>query len=200
MRSGDPGWEISKDGCNGSWNAQRDPGQAWPKRGWGTDFASFRFAVPELMNFRGRAVYMDADMLVLGDVAEFLDMPLERGYRCISMKRTDVSLIDCAWFKDRKEWPSIARMKPCGAGVGDYCGLLHKIKGLAPTLDLRWNTCDSMEVTADPGLQDAKLLHYTTVPTQPYHPYPTMTYMPHPWKSWCDAWENELAQANAVPA
>lgn len=199
MRSGDPGWEVSKLGTDGSWRINIDPGFAWKQRGaWGTPFSCFRFAVPELCEFSGRAVYLDADMLVLGDVRELLEMPFEAGYRSISKPRTDVSVIDCAWFKDKDWWPSIAKMKPSGWITWHYCQLLERNNGIAPTLPPAWNVCDQMHPTPDPGTFSAKLLHYTSIPSQPNQPYPTVRYYKHPWPSWVKAWNDEREKARAA--
>lgn len=200
MRSGDPGYEVSKLGDHGSWKINIEPGFAWKQRGaWGTPFSCFRFAVPELCDFKGRAVYLDADMLVRSDVRELLEMPLQAGYRSISLARTDVSLIDCGWFANRRDWwPSIAQMKPSGWITWHYCQLLQQHGGIAPTLDPAWNRCDPMHMCADPGVESAKLLHYTVVPTQPYRPYPTVRYMKHPWKSWVKEWNDVAKEAGVV--
>ena len=181
MRGGDAGWEVSKNGDNGSWRINMEPGNAWKVRGaWGTTFSCFRFTIPEMMGFVGKAIYFDADMLVRDDVAKLIDMETTAGYRCISDARTDVSVIDCAWFKDKAWWPSIAKMKPSGWIVWHYCQLLAKHKGVEPTLPKEWNDCDGLLFQRDPGL--SKLVHYTSVPDgQPYCPYPTINYhVPYP--------------------
>lgn len=201
MRSGTPGWEISKHGDNNTWRANVEPGHAWKSpNAWGTPFSAFRFAIPEVHGFQGRAVYVDADMLVLGDVRELLEMPLVAGYHCISDVRTDVSVIDCAYFKDKSWWPSIEKMKPSGWLTYHYREYLKQHKALAKTLPVAWNTCDLLEKRPDPGISGAKLLHYTTVPTQPYRPYPTVRYAEHPWASWVKVWNDEHAEALAASA
>jgi len=43
------------------------------KRMGGTNFGFVRFHVPEIFGFEGRAIYLDADQLVLGDIAELLE-------------------------------------------------------------------------------------------------------------------------------
>lgn len=201
MRSGDPGWEVSKLGTDGSWRINIEPGFAWKQRGaWGTSFSGFRFAIPEVCGFDGRAVYFDADMLVLGDVRELLETPLRCGYRTISLPRTDVSVIDCGFFKDAQWWPTIAQMKPSGWITWHYCQLLQKHGAISPTLDAAWNVCDPMQPCRDRGVGGCKLLHYTVVPTQPYKPYPTVRYSPHPWKSWVDTWNAYDAEARTLEA
>lgn len=199
MRAGDPGFEISERGGGESWRINVEPGSAWKKRGaWGTPFSCFRFAVPELCNFSGRAVYLDADMLVRADVRELLECETQAGYRCISQARTDVSVIDCEWFRNKEWWPTIAEMKKSGWITWHYCQLLIDHGGIAGTLPHRWNVCDPMDRRPDPGLGDAALLHFTVVPTQPYKPYPSVKYFSHPWPSWVACWNDHLEEARAA--
>lgn len=195
MRSGDaPLWAASEFGDPGTWKLGRPVDHAWPKRGWGTPFSSFRFAIPELMGFQGRAVYMDADMVVLGDVRELLERPLRRPWTCIDPRITDVSIIDCAAFQSPR-WPSISTMKPSGASAGHYVGLLNQLGWIDPTLPPTWNCRDGTHT--DGWNSETRLLHFTVVPTQPYRPYPSVSYQPHPWPRWADRWHAELAEAHA---
>ena len=199
MRSGDPGWEVSEHGDASTWKINVPPGSAWKKRGaWGTPFSAFRFAIPEACEFAGRAVYLDADMLVRADMAEFLTMDTDAGYRCISKARTDVALIDCSWFADKAWWPRIEQMKASGWITYYYCQLLLQHGGIAPTLDPLWNVCDPMRPCADAAGDAAKLRHFTTVPIQPYKPYPTVKYFKHPWRHWVEEWNQHNAEALAA--
>src|SRR3954463_7122855 len=47
------------------------------RQGSRTNFSFARFAIPELKNHSGRAIYMDADMLVFRDVAELWSLPFD---------------------------------------------------------------------------------------------------------------------------
>lgn len=192
MRAGEGQFVVSRDGAGSTWNIGRDPGQAWPKRGWGTDFSCFRFAVPELMNFEGRAVYLDADMLLLGDIYELAKEPLGRPWKCCHYRRTDVSVIDCAAFKDRRGWLTIAQMKAAGAKTGHYCHMLHSFGLVDDTLSWDFNACDDHDQN---WRQTTKLLHFTNVMWQPYRPYQTVQYQPHPFPRWAEKWFAEFEEA-----
>lgn len=195
MRAGDLGFEVSEDGRDGSWKIGRKPDQAWPKKGWGTDFSCFRMAVPRLAGFRGVHVYLDADMLVLGDIAELLDIPRIRPFTCLSGVRTDVSVIDSDILQ-LEHWPSLYDLKASGNRMFEWVLWLSQHDMVSPTLPPEWNRCDTHVMgIRDPGIEGAKLLHYTTVPTQPYRPYPSVRYVTHPWGSWVRAWRDEHADA-----
>ena len=166
MRSGDPGWEISENGQGGTWAAGGAIAGGWVKgRGmtWGTPFSCFRFAVPELMNFEGTAIYLDADMLLLDDIAKLADLtPSSRhGYKCVSAARTDVSVIDCGWFKDKDWWPSLAMMKSTRCRVFEYMRMLQHYNALDTTLSPQWNDIDGKLYRDHP--EDVKLIHYSHV-------------------------------------
>ena len=180
MRSGDPGWEISENGIDGSWAAGGAISGGWVKgqgMTWGTPFSCFRFAVPELMNFAGTAIYLDADMLLLDDIAKLIEMTprVGSGIKCVSAARTDVAVFDCAWFKDKPWWPTIAKMKSVRARVFEYMNLLNHGKALDVSLDPVWNDIDGKRYENDPDA--VKLLHYSNVMIgQPWRPYDNVTY------------------------
>jgi hypothetical protein len=190
MTSGAKGFEVSHDGRYGTWAMGHEPGVAWSGRGWGTDFSAFRFAIPELSGFRGRAIYLDVDMIVLADIAELLDVPQRRPWVCRAVPMTDVSVIDCAAFRDRNGWPRIGQMKRSGWGVQRYIDLLVRIDAIGSGVPAPWNTLDR-----EP-LAGAKLAHFTTVPTQPWRPYPKTTYAPIA-PAWEALWRREHDAAHA---
>ncbi len=47
-----------------------------PNRGR-TGFSFSRFQIPKLAGYKGRALYLDADMQVFGDIAELWDIPFD---------------------------------------------------------------------------------------------------------------------------
>jgi hypothetical protein len=149
-----------------------------------------------MMGFMGKAVYLDADMLVLGDIAELQAWPTPSGYTCCHPARTDTSVIDCSWFRDKQWWPSIEQMKPSGWRVFEYMQLLNAKGGVSTTLSWDWNCCDS----SDNRKASTKLLHFTAVPWQPYKPYETVNYQPHPKPDWAKAWFDAKEEADAALA
>ena len=45
----------------------------WNTKGWYTPFSAFRWAVPYLCNFEGRAIYTDVDMINFHDITELYE-------------------------------------------------------------------------------------------------------------------------------
>lgn len=191
MRSGDPGFEVSPDGRGSTWNIRRAPGQAWPKTGWGTDFSCFRMGIPEMAGFRGKHIYLDADMLVRGDIAELWSLTPRRPFLAKRDGRTDVSLIDAEMARQCSWWPKLEQIRKSGWNLGLWVRTLMAHDAIDPSLPCEWNVCDPhnfMHKQDDPGCGQAKLLHYTTVPTQPWRPYQSVPYHAHPWPSWVEEW------------
>lgn len=158
MRAKDPGWS--------GWAGQAE--LPHPPNGWATPFTMFRYAVPEMCGFKGRAIYLDTDMVVFGDLAELWRHKNRKPWYCTNDKRTDVSVIDCAPFRvalEQGRWPPLARIK-----TNAYP---HRVRAFLLTgglmemgLPTCWNSLDRYV----PG--ETKLLHFTKMSTQPWKPWP----------------------------
>lgn len=159
------GWSIEK---------VRDPGRVvrihvmselpgFDRKGWTTGFTNYRFAIPALAGGCGRAIYNDEDQIYLTDPGQLFDLELGgAGHLSISDTESSVMLIDCE------------RMAPvwtlAEAQRGWKRSLLRKASkqtGLRGDLDPAWNARDEEFV---PG--ESHLLHYTTLHTQPWRPFP----------------------------
>ena len=140
-----------------------------------TGFSFYRFAIPEKCGYQGRAIYLDADMVVLGDIANLYNLEM-KNYNALARVRdsqstfTSVMLMDCAKLKHWKvkEWVALINAgltsyqgcmggTPAGMNFGDF-GPLPEV----------WNHFDHYNETT-------QLIHYTHVPTQPWkkegHPF-----------------------------
>lgn len=136
---------------------------------WATPFTMFRYAIPEATNFKGRAIYMDSDMVVLGDLAELWHRPNAAPWHTQDLKRFDVCVIDCEPFHEAVadgKWPTIAKMRREGPMPPDMRRMVRDLGFLDPGLDRNWNSMDEYV----PG--QTKLLHFTRMQTQPWKPWP----------------------------
>ncbi|MBJ20555.1 MAG: hypothetical protein GY910_02240 [bacterium] len=159
------GWSIEK---------VRDPSRevrihllselpGFDRRGWTTGFTNFRFAIPALQGGRGRAIYNDEDQIYLTDPGVLFDLDLgSRAHLSMSDTESSVMLIDCermsgAWSLQEAQhtWKRALLRKATRA------------TGLRGDLDPGWNARDE---EFEPGR--SHLLHYTTLHTQPWRPFP----------------------------
>jgi hypothetical protein len=161
--------DYSRGGLWADWKIGRDynalPTSA-SRTAWATNFSAFRFAVPEAAGFRGRAIYLDSDMIVIRDLRDMFEQPMERPW-LITPNCPAAMLIDCSWFQDKEWWPRVEVMKASGWLVGDYTGLLNKY-GASGTLSKIWNCHDGKGFIAD----ETGIIHFTTRERQPWMPYP----------------------------
>jgi lipopolysaccharide biosynthesis glycosyltransferase len=165
-----------------------------------TGFSSHRYMIPQLCNYQGYAIHLDVDMLVLADIKELWDYQTP-GRWCVTDKRgkqgvrDEVSVIDCSAFRDipdentlkTSNGKTVAKrivgnrylsnipatwnatlMSPCSKG---YCG--------CPELNCTMGSIP----TALPCNDDVKLIHYTNLRTQPWHPDSNQDYVPFPCKT-----------------
>jgi len=145
-----------------------------------TGFSFSRFEIPKLTGYRGRALYVDADMQVFADIAELWRIPFgHQKVLCTSQERPPVWK-DNSWFQpgrqfsvmlldcDRlRHWDMHQFVKELDAGKYTYANLLFDCCAVKPgeiedRIPQQWNALEHYEEG------ETKLLHYTVVPTQPW--------------------------------
>lgn len=141
-----------------------------------------RFAIPEICEYKGRAIYLDADTLVLCDLKELLEWDMQQhgalatpmhGPGSLGPRYTNVMLLDCAqlthwklaaWLPQLQTDSQIYRdtlaAGPRGFATQDF-GDLPQV----------FNEPDSYSPTT-------KILHFANLSTQPWkqpgHPYASL--------------------------
>jgi hypothetical protein len=136
-----------------------------------TEFTYSRFLVPYLCGYEGKAVFMDSDMLCLGDIAELDDLDMrpyalrvvKHDYRPTATTKMDGQV---QTVYPRKNWSSLMLMncarlplwtkEVVATQTGAY---LHRFQDIDDELigDIpdTWNTLDWMD-------ERTKLIHYTS--------------------------------------
>jgi hypothetical protein len=137
----------------------------WPR----TPFSFQRFAIPMLAGHRGRAIYLDSDMLVFRDIRELWTLPFD-GADLLAARAKDASerrpqfsvmMLDCA----RLKWDPATVVDSLDAGRLDYAQLMHEMalaEQVRAAIAPEWNSLEHHE----PGRTG--LLHYTDMSTQPW--------------------------------
>ena len=151
---------------------------------WVTPFSLFRYAIPHCAQ-SDFAIYLDADMICVGDIAELWEYRTEG--RWVTAENQDgdcVSVIDCR-IGDRGCYPSFDDLR---AGKYNKHQLRGKVrKFFKPAIPAAWNCHDYYDGRS-------QLVHYTSIKTQPWMPWPeVVNYEPHPdapavalWHEWAD--------------
>lgn len=165
------------------WNVGRDHRNQNSGQGWKTNFSAFRWAIPELCNFQGRAIYLDVDQILLHDIRQMWQLPMnDCSYLAIRPEKTDVMLMDCTKFQ-QPWWLPIAKMKPSGKSQRHYRKLVGEHTKVG-TLDPIYNCLDGH------GFSDkTRLVHYTCMLEQPWHPFPKIiAYRAHRCPTVANLW------------
>jgi len=144
-----------------------------------TEFSLYRFLIPQLCNYEGRAIYIDSDTICLSDIAELFDTPMNgadflaryEAYPGDALWALSVMLIDCE--RCRFDLEQIIDEIDSGLySMTDFSlmsprFLSHHSYNIG-RLDPNWNVFDRWD-------DQTKLIHYTNLDTQPWkypnHPY-----------------------------
>jgi lipopolysaccharide biosynthesis glycosyltransferase len=152
-----------------------------PRNGQRTGFSFSRFCIPKLAGYRGKAIYMDADMMVFRDIRELWELPFDGAKIVIQKevkfedqttakagapkkrkKQCAVMLLDCS----RLDWDIARIVADMDAGRYDYEQLMYEMC-ILPEVEVKygvpfeWNSLEHWD-------SDTRLLHYTDVYTQPW--------------------------------
>lgn len=180
-----------KDSVWDNWNKGRDDRTQNSGVGWKTNFSVFRWAIPELCNYSGKAIYLDVDQIVLKDIEQMWNLDIENhGILAINEERTDVMLMNCSKFK-ADIWPKIQQMKPSGRNQKHYRLLVQKNLSIG-ILDKMYNCLDGKDF----DYEKTRLVHYTKMNTQPWRPFPeAMEYKEHSNKQVESLWYDYYKEA-----
>jgi hypothetical protein len=133
-----------------------------------TPFTFQRFLIPELCGYRGRAIYLDSDMLVFSDIRALWETPLH-GCDLQSVQegpdgrrpQFSVMLMDCG----RLGWNVEEICESLDRGSLTYEQLMYEMKAtgrIGRAIASDWNSLEHFE----PGR--TCLLHYTDMNRQPW--------------------------------
>jgi hypothetical protein len=143
-----------------------------PQRRARTGFSFCRFKIPELCGYRGRAIYVDADMQVFSDIKDLWSRDFKDAWLLYSelsqgsgnrVPQYSVMLLDC----EKLDWDAARLINDLDAGKYDYKELMSEFAMMPADkkkayLEFEWNSLEHYEDGR------TKLVHYTDMPTQPW--------------------------------
>lgn len=143
-----------------------------------TEFSLYRFLIPELCNYQGRAIYLDSDTVCLTDIGELFDTPMgdadflaRRDYPDETLWGLSVMLIDCQKCRFDLE-KVVDEIDAELYSITDFSRMSSRFLSCYPynigLLDPAWNMFDELD-------SRTKLIHYTNLYMQPWkypnHPH-----------------------------
>lgn len=136
-----------------------------------TGFSFSRYAIPGLCGYKGRGIYMDADMLVFDDILKLWNTPFEGAQVLYSelkgngkrVPQYSVMLLDC----ENLDWKVDDIIEGLNEKRYDYKALMQQLcilpdSGKRAGLTGEWNSLEHYEEGT------TRLIHYTDMPTQPW--------------------------------
>lgn len=163
-----------------------DPAQkkGWNTEKWATPFSGFRWAIPELCNFTGRAIYMDADVIVLSDISELWQHPIDDQAIVIAKGKKSARLCTCVWdcAKAQEFLPSLEKLRTEANSHQSMIQLIKQHPELVTDYQDSYNNIDG----EDMPIEDIKILHYSDMGTQFSHKYSIPRLEQNNQKHWFD--------------
>jgi lipopolysaccharide biosynthesis glycosyltransferase len=148
---------------------ESSPWGGWQTQNWSTPFSGFRWVIPEVCEFKGRAIYTDCDMINFKDINELINVDMQ-GKPIAARKGSRfgghefcVMVFDCEKFEHHSM--PMRRMKTIAES---HHRMIHKFSGqpIVHDLDPKWNCLDGEWLE----IEDIWHLHYTKMETQPWKP------------------------------
>jgi len=136
----------------------------WPR----TPFSFQRFLIPEICDHKGRAIYLDADMLVFSDISAVwtsdfggADVLTTQSNTTRRQSQFSVMLLDC----EKLDWSIESIIESLDKGLITYEQLMYKFviaKNPKAHLPWSWNSLEYFDSSS------VNLLHYTDMNIQPW--------------------------------
>ncbi|WP_429498531.1 glycosyltransferase [Robbsia andropogonis] len=177
--------QLSRDPAS-PWYSQPEQDRGWRTDLWVTPFSGFRWAIPALCGYQGRAIYMDADMVVLRDIADLWRTPFTYGQILAATKRKKkswrycVMVWDCAAAKDHLPPLDALRSTPEA-----HANLIHFFND-HPEFTYRLHPDENNVDGENRPLSDIRILHYSDIGTQFTHKYAFPRLAAEGSKHWFD--------------
>lgn len=146
--------------------AAKGPWSGWNAKSWRTPFTGFRWALPAVCNYEGRAIYTDSDFIFVADIAELWNQPIPH----MALVRnptgkisTSCILFDCA--KAKGLVPGLDQLRAMPDAHGTLFNYFRDHPEHVSATEGNWDCGDlrGYELT-DPRV---KAIHYTRMSTQP---------------------------------
>lgn len=157
-------WMMQSRGPENFWHG-------WNTSTWATPFSGFRWGIPARCGFKGRAAYMDSDMIVRTDIASLFHCDLQSRAGIVAKgerERYCVMVMECERLKPFMI--PIEKLKSDPQSHRNQRAAIGKVQGLVQKFEGNWNCCDGEDYKDlnDPAI---KCLHYTAIAFQPQLKY-----------------------------
>ncbi|AXN01393.1 MULTISPECIES: glycosyl transferase [Acetobacter] len=167
------------------WYSGFKPEEGWNTTEWPTPFSGFRWGIPAYCGGKGRALYMDADIFALSDIAKLWNLPIPEGKVMLaSGQGRDLRLGTLMWDCEAamKLLPPLAEIKKDASAHKKLKTFFEKHPKYIQPLDPAFSNLDGDGMP----LEALKFLHYSDMGTQFSHKYSLQRLNGEDRKHWFD--------------
>lgn len=167
------------------WYSGLSPEDGWNTTEWPTPFSGFRWGIPAYCGGKGRALYMDADIFALSDIAELWNQPIGQGKVMLAAGQgRDLRLGTLMWDCEAamKILPSLADIKKEASAHKKLKTFFEKHPEYIAPLDPAFSNLDGDGMP----LEALKFLHYSDMGTQFSHKYALQRLKAEQRQHWFD--------------
>lgn len=166
------------------WYSDQVKGEGWNTEKWATPFSGFRWAIPELCDFEGRAMYMDADVIILCDIAKLWQHPINDKSIVIAKGGKTARLCTCVWdcSKAKNYLLPLNELRRQADGHKSMMQLIKQHPELVTDYQCSYNNIDGEGM----AIKEINILHYSDMGTQFSHKYSIPRLAENNQKHWFD--------------
>lgn len=176
--------QLSRD-PKSFWYSNPETGEGWNTIKWSTPFSGFRWAIPEYCSFEGRAIYMDADMIVLDDIEALWQHPIEGQSIVAAKSKADmIRLCTCVWDCNKAKG-KILPLNELKEDANSHKKMMRMIKKKPKLIEPYQDSYNCVD-GEDLAIKDIRILHYSDMGTQFSHKYSIPRIEKEGSKHWFD--------------
>ncbi|WP_350557857.1 glycosyltransferase [Psychrobacter sp. CAL346-MNA-CIBAN-0220] len=167
------------------WYSNPETDEGWNTTKWATPFSGFRWAIPEYCNYSGKAIYMDADVVILSDLAELWNHPINDQAIVAAKTNADmVRLCTCVWdcSKAQDIILPVEQLRKDPDSHQKMMDMIEQNPQMVEPYQDSYNCVDGEEL----AIEDIKILHYSDMGTQFSHKYALARVGAEGFEHWFD--------------
>lgn len=168
----------------------------WNTQTWATPFSGFRWSIPEICGFKGKAIYCDSDFIFLSDLEGYWNQEFEPG-KVVMAKGQGAGwrYCTCLWNNEaaRGVVLPLSRLRSIPEAHQRMMGFFANNQEIVQPFAGTWNTIDGEELR----MEEIDGLHYSDMGTQFHLKYAIPRLAASGKKHWFDGqilshWRNDL--------
>lgn len=199
-------WMMLSRDPHSFWYANPHQLEGWNTQTWATPFSPLRWGIPAFCDYKGRAIYMDSDMIAMDCMSKLWDQDIPEG-KALLMSDDHAS---CVMLFDNARMKKLIDIQKLRRETGFYRNIRGAMGPNSAPFKDNWNCRDGRgcQNINEPHI---KVVHYTSIPTQPNHKHARARLkgegrehwfpgpdVEHSRKDIIELWEKLFAEAKAA--